>query len=81
MAQLDLFPQAAPAAPSTVPTVESVRARIDGVMGALRSSDARPWSAKEAAMWKLVVPRMANWLPAEEREAVRAEFWALVGRG
>ncbi|HEY5072853.1 MAG TPA: hypothetical protein VII63_12575 [Caulobacteraceae bacterium] len=79
MGQLDLFPEVH-AASSTTPTVESVRARIEPVLDALRSSHAMPWSAKEAAMWRVVLPQMANWLPAEERDAVRAEFAALIRR-
>jgi len=77
MAQLELFAQ--PAAPvATAPTVESVRARLEAVLAPLRSGSEPSWSARDAARWKLVVPQMADWLPPQEREAVRAEFAALV---
>jgi hypothetical protein len=77
MSQLELFAQPVSAV-STVPTVESVRARLEAVLAPLRSASELPWSAKETARWKLVVPQMADWLPPEERDAVRAEFEALI---
>ena len=56
-----------------------VRARIEAVMARLRGKTAA-WSAKEAALWKVVIPQMADWLPPEERDAARAEFAALMRR-
>lgn len=79
MSQLMLFEELT-APVSTVPSVEAVRARLQSVLETLRSAPTLPWSAKEAARWKLVVPQMADWLPADEQEAVRAEFATLVHR-
>jgi len=79
MAQLELFAQPA-AAVSTVPSQAFVRDRIQSVLNLLRSAQALPWSEKEAARLRLTVPQMADWLPAEERDAVRAEFAGLLAR-
>ena len=79
MDQLELFEHSAPATAVT-PTVESVRQRIEAVLRPLRSGGELPWSAKDTARWRLVVPQMADWLPAEERDVVRAEFARLIDR-
>jgi hypothetical protein len=78
MAQLELFPQVSEAV-STTPTVESVRARIDAVLTQLRTATHPPWTARETARWKLIVPQMADWLPSEERDMVCLEFARLIG--
>ena len=65
---------------ATVPTVDAVRARLEAVLAQLRAAAEPPWSDKEAARWKLIVPQMADWLPPEEGESVRAEFAALIQR-
>ena len=77
MAQLELFAQP-DVAVSTVPTVESVRGRLDAVLRLLRSASELPWSAKETARWKVVFPQMADWLPENERHEVREEFVRLI---
>lgn len=79
MAQLELFAEP-DVTHSSIPTVESIRVRLDRVLTPLRSASEFPWTGKEAARWKLVVPQMAEWLPTEERDAVRAEFAALIQR-
>jgi hypothetical protein len=77
MAQLDLFPRAEEEPVSFAPSIEDVRARIDAVLVRLRSS--APCSAKESALWKVIIPQMANWLPPDERDAKRREFARLIG--
>jgi hypothetical protein len=79
VAQLELFAQPA-ASVATAPTVESARARLEAVLTALRSGSAASWTSREAARWKVVVPQMADWLPAAEGDVVRAEFAALIER-
>ncbi len=71
---MDLFPQAS-TQPSPIPSVESVRARFQTMLGALRAAKRElPFTPRELAYWEVVTPQMANWLPPEEREAIRAEF-------
>jgi hypothetical protein len=33
-----------------------------------------PWSERDARMWQIVFPNMANWLPEDEAEQLRFEF-------
>jgi hypothetical protein len=77
MAQLELFPPIE-APVSTTPSVDAVRARIEAVLATLRAAAALPWTARETARWKLVLPQMTDWLPPEERDAARHEFARLM---
>jgi hypothetical protein len=79
MSQLELFTHVAPPV-STTPTVESVRVRIEAVLETLRKASVPPWTARETARWKLVLPQMADWLPPEEGDAARREFATLIGK-
>jgi hypothetical protein len=80
MSQMDLFPQAA-TLESPIPSLESVRARFETMLSALRAAKAElPFTPRELAYWEVVTPQMANWLPPEEREAVCAEFSGHVSR-
>jgi hypothetical protein len=79
MSQFELFAQPAVVEP-TVPTVESIRARFEALLGPMRSAESMPLTDRELAYWKVVAPQMANWLPEGERDAVRDEFAAQVAR-
>ncbi|HEY1561570.1 MAG TPA: hypothetical protein VGF71_11865 [Caulobacteraceae bacterium] len=79
MAQLDLFPNVE-APVSTTPSVEHVRARVEAVLEALRTASVWPWSERETARWKIVLPQMTDWLPPEERDAARREFAGFIDR-
>jgi hypothetical protein len=79
MSQLELFSQPSVAV-QAVPTVESVRERIEAVLGRLRGASVMPLSAKESARWAVVLPQMTDWLPPEEKAAVCAEFEAHLAR-
>lgn len=79
MSQFELF--AGPVdQPSTVPDVEAVRARLEAVLGSLRGADTLPLTDKQLRFWQTVVPQMTNWLPAEEKAAVCAEFDGHIAR-
>jgi hypothetical protein len=39
-----------------------------------------PLTSKQLTFWTTVVPQMSNWLPAEERAVVCAEFEAQIER-
>jgi len=60
--------------------VESVRNRLDAILRSLRTG-AGTRSAREIARWRLIIPQMADWLPPEAGDAVRAEFEALFKTG
>ena len=80
MSQMDLFPQAS-AVESPVPSVDAVRARFETMLALLRAAtNDLPFTQRELAYWEVVTPQMANWLPAEEREAVCLEFSDHVSR-
>lgn len=79
MSQFEMFaPTAQPV--STVPDADQVRARLDSLMRTLRQSDDLPLTEKQLRFWRTVVPQMTNWLPAEEKTAICAEFDAQIVR-
>ena len=65
---------------SPVPSVDEVRRRFEAVLGPLREASEMPLTQRELAFWTVVTPQMSNWLPAEEKAAVCAEFFAEVER-
>ena len=75
MAQLEMFNEAP--AVSAAPSADQVRARLEAIFATLRGTDKLGWS--EVRRLKVVVPQMAQWLPANERTEVLAQFEALVG--
>ncbi|WP_168074230.1 hypothetical protein [Caulobacter sp. SSI4214] len=79
MSQLELFIQPVVVEP-TVPSVDSIRARLEAVLAALRGAETMPLTPRELAFWTVVTPQMSNWLPPEEKAAVCAEFEAHVAR-
>lgn len=79
MSQFEMFaPIAQPI--STVPSADQVRARLESLMRTLREADTLPLTEKQLRFWRTVVPQMTNWLPAEEKAAVCAEFDGQVER-
>jgi hypothetical protein len=57
-----------------LPDPEKVRQRLKSLLGEARSAEKMPWSERDARMWQIVFPNMANWLPDEEAEQLRFEF-------
>jgi hypothetical protein len=57
-----------------VPDVETVRRRLNLLLDKARSAKEMPWSERDARMWQIVFPNMANWLPEEEAQQLRSEF-------
>lgn len=76
MAQLEMF-NPVPAV-SAAPSAEQVRARLEAIFATLRAGGNLTWS--EIRRLKVVVPQMAQWLPADEGEAVRSEFAVEIDR-
>ncbi|ALL13189.1 hypothetical protein [Caulobacter henricii] len=76
MSQLELFPPSPDAAKPepTVPSVESIRARLEALLEKFRGAEVMPLTERELAFWKVVTPQMSNWLPPEEKAAVCWEF-------
>lgn len=59
---------------STVPDPEKVRRRLRALLEKARTAERMPWSERDARMWQIVFPNMANWLPQEEANQLRFEF-------
>jgi hypothetical protein len=48
--------------------------RMTTLLDEIRAADSMPWDAQRAEVNALVFHNMANWLPAPERNALRAAF-------
>ncbi len=57
-----------------LPDPEKIRRRLNTLIEKARSAEKMPWSERDARMWQIVFPNMANWLPDEEAEQLRFEF-------
>lgn len=56
------------------PDPEAIRVRLDAVLQELRCADQIPWDLPKLRSWEHVFHNMANWLPQDERDALRREF-------
>ena len=72
--QADLFDGLA--APGHTPErmAPIVRPRLAALLAAARAADRMPWDAQSAEVNAIIFHQMANWLPPEERDEVRAAF-------
>lgn len=70
--QLDMF--GAPAARSYDPDPDGVRAELLAILAKAKAAPAEPWDAREASLYRVIFPQMANWLPEEEARQLRFEF-------
>ncbi|BBK38705.1 hypothetical protein STAQ_37830 [Allostella sp. ATCC 35155] len=59
---------------ATTPDPETIRGRLDGLLGTLRAAETMPLSERDARMWSAVVPNMTRWLPEAEAAAIRTAF-------
>jgi len=57
-----------------LPDPEKVRQRLRLLLDKARSAQRMAWSERDARMWQIVFPNMANWLPEEEAAQLRFEF-------
>ena len=64
----------------TTPDPEKIRGRLLDLLSTVKSAQKLPWSEKDARMWQIVFPNMANWLPEAEAEQLRLEFSAEIER-
>jgi hypothetical protein len=79
--QFDMFELLGPQPePNYDPDPEEVRAELIDILAKARAAPQVPWPAKEVSYWRTVFPQMANWLPEEEANRLRAEFAAEVAR-
>jgi hypothetical protein len=59
---------------STLPDPEKIRRRLNALLEQARAADRMPWPERDARMWQIVFPNMANWLPDDEAAQLRFEF-------
>jgi hypothetical protein len=75
---------AEPPAKSPDPAVVRVEVRkeLTAVLDQARAGTAAapPWSDEKTRYWRTVFPQMANWLPTDEVERMRAEFSSELAR-
>jgi hypothetical protein len=57
-----------------LPDPENVRRRLKALLEQARSAEKMPWPERDARMWQIVFPNMANWLPSDEADQLRFEF-------
>jgi hypothetical protein len=62
------------------PDPDKVRARMNTILAKARAAETMPWNERDARMWQTIFPNMANWLPLDEAERLRAEFRAQMDR-
>lgn len=72
--QGDLFSAHDPAPQSPDRMQALVRPRLAALLAEVRGADRLPWDAQKAAVNAILFHNMANWLPANERDAQRAAF-------
>lgn len=59
---------------TSTPEPETIRGRLNDLLGTLLAAETMPLSEREARMWRAVVPNMTKWLPETEAEAIRTTF-------
>ena len=81
MRQFDLFAgtRSASQVPQS-PDPEAIRARLLDVLEQLRTTEQMPWKPWQLRSWQHVFHNMANWLPQDERDRLRQEFFTQVER-
>lgn len=63
-----------PPAVSYLPDPEDIRRKLNKALAQARAADTMPWPEREARVWRIVFPNMANWLPEEEANQLRLAF-------
>jgi hypothetical protein len=53
---------------------------LQQVLVQARAASRYPWDERRTLYWRVVFPKMCNWLPAEEAARMRAEFAAEMKR-
>lgn len=74
MAQLRMFADQEPPAPTATADVDRVRRKLAAFLAEARDSGARGLPADRRRLIETVVPQMTRWLPEEEAERTRQAF-------
>lgn len=65
---------------SYLPDPADIRRKLTRALAEARAADTMPWDVREARVWRIVFPNMANWLPEDEANRLRGEFAAEMER-
>jgi hypothetical protein len=79
-AQPDLLANAEPDLQTPERMMAMVRPKLAALLAEARAAERMPWTAQVAEVNALLFHNMANWLPAEEKESLRAAFRAELAR-
>lgn len=73
--QADLFAgEPAPPRRAAMDFPAEARARLTRILAEARAAATLPWSERDLAMWEILFPQMAGWLPDDEAARLRSEF-------
>jgi hypothetical protein len=59
---------------------DKVREELHRILAEARAAQTMPWDARQAALYRLIVPQMSNCLPEEEGAQLRFEFESELAR-
>ena len=59
---------------------DEVRAELQQLLAEMRAAQTMPWDAKRTALYRTIVPQMANWLPEEEARQLCFAFESELAR-
>ncbi|MFT4275461.1 MAG: hypothetical protein QM576_03800 [Rhodopseudomonas sp.] len=79
MTQLPLFDERVKTTPRS-PDVSYIRRSLGRLLRLAREAEILPWSEAETASWEKLFPQLAASLPADEGEALIAEFQGELAR-
>ena len=82
MRQPDLLGSIRPATlpVSELPDPAVIRSRLHTMLALVRSASAVPWPPQRAGVRDILFHNVANWLPEAERDALRRNLAAEMGR-
>ncbi len=78
--QGDLFDGLAPPGHTPERMAPIVRPRLAALLAEARAATRMPWDAQNTEVNAIIFHQMANWLPPEERDEMRAAFLAELDR-
>lgn len=79
-AQGDMFADHRPQQ-NLLPDPADIRRRLLKMLAEARAAESKsPWDERKTRLYAVIFPQMANWLPTEEANALRAEFATQIER-
>jgi hypothetical protein len=57
-----------------------IRLHLVALLETARKAKTMPWPERDARMWQIAFPQMANWLPPDEADQLRFEFAQVMQR-